>query len=234
VRSRNVWAVLFAVLCLAAVLDLVVLTNRLPPGPRVPTVKVRADRDVFIPIDDVVRADRDVFIPIDDVVRAMKRHCPNGRPRIRLEFVRGDTQLDHWFECSDVRDDPTTTGARLLALVADRHHAEARADEVNRLQRRLGIPEWLHKGTVWSFGTGLDDYSCTRVGDDRFHREAMEAARKSGSETPLYWTAYEAARIGGACPERLGRFLQSIGDIGHTDVAATVRAELARAGVATR
>jgi hypothetical protein len=219
-RSRNVWAVLFTALFLAAAFDLVVLTTRLPPGPVVPTVKVHADRDVFI--------------PIADVVRAMKRHCPQSRARVRLAFVRGDDHLDHWFECSDVRDDPTTTGSRLVALVAGRHHAEGRADEVNRLQRLLGIPEWGHEGLVWWFGTGHDDYSCTRVDDDRFHREAIDIGRTANSETPLHWTEYEAARIGGACPDKLSRFLQSISDIGHPGVAAAVRVELARVGVPTR
>jgi hypothetical protein len=219
-RSRKVWAVLFTALLLAAVFDLVVLTTRLPPGPPVPTVRVHADRSTVV--------------PIADVVRAMQRHCPQSRARVRLEFVVGDDQLEHWFECSDVRADPAATGSRLVALAATRHHAAERADEVNRLQRLLGMPVWGHNGVVWWFGTGHDDYSCTRADDDRFHHEQMQVGTTANAETPLHWTEYEAARIGGACPERLSRFLQSISAIGHPGVAAEVRGELARFGVPAR
>ncbi len=104
--------------------------------------------------------------------------------------------------------------------MAPRHHATERAAEIARLQRQLGIARF-GRGWIWALGTGVENYSCMRVADDRFHRQEMGSAV---DETPLHWTEVEAATIGSAC--QIPRFLQSISAIGYPDVATKVRVEL--------
>lgn len=159
----------------------------------------------------------------------MTRKCAQSRERVRLNLVVGDDQFRHDFDCSQIRGEAAATSSTLLGLVAMRHHATERADQVNMLQRRFAVRQYRRADLIWSFGTGDNGAPCTRASDDRFHRQELYG--NLSIEAPLHWTEVEAAYIGGACPEQLRTFLQSISDIGQPRAAVAVRTELEAFGV---
>jgi hypothetical protein len=175
----------------------------------------------------VVMADPDGNDAIEtrqQIVPVLRHNCPHATGRVTLDL--STSGLRRTFKCSTIQESEAGAEAALVASVAKRNDADARAASMIRFWRALGVQaEDTEAGLTWMLAVVKSNFSCDRADNLPFRRDEIADAKAVGEDAE-HWLRVEAGWIAGACPDRLDALFNTVTAAGQADAVRVVHAAL--------